>query len=57
MITKDYKLIAKVLRSSFKRSIEPNLSSFTRDLTHELKMDNPRFDREKFLEAVYEEET
>lgn len=55
MIMKDYKLIAKVLRNSFEQSINPNLNSFVRDLTHELKMDNPRFDREKFLETVYEE--
>jgi len=55
MTTKDYKLIAKVLRSSFKRSINPSLGSFVRDLACELKETNPKFTKEKFLEAVYEE--
>ena len=57
MTTKDYKLITKVLRNSFERSIKPDLNSFVRDLAFELKEDNPRFTKEKFLEAVYEEGT
>ena len=56
MTTKDYKLIARVLRNSFKRSITPSLGSFIRDLMYELKKDNPRFVKEKFLESAYEKD-
>lgn len=66
MTNKDYKLIAECLNKAtkqqvFKKSIVKErpvvlefLATIIDNLIAELKRDNPRFDRDKFIEAVYE---
>jgi len=55
MTKKDYNLIAKVMKKSFERDIKPSLNSFLNDLMYALQKENPKFDKDKFVEAVYGE--
>jgi len=54
MTRKDYVMLAEVINRSATASTESSFIDFARmaeDLATELKNDNPRFDRDRFLTA------
>jgi len=51
MTKKDYKLVAQAINDSIKKG--NNIVDLTIALTEKLELENPRFDRDKFLEACW----
>lgn len=56
MTKKDYKLIAEVIREERDRGFkgqETTLQTLAEHLANKLAIDNPKFNREKFLAACF----
>jgi len=52
MTIKDYIKIAEVLKKNFPKTERGSLLQIHYDIMELFKADNPRFDREKFIEAI-----
>jgi hypothetical protein len=57
MTRKDYVKHAKIICKYTKQGVSFDMCSYIEDLSESLKKDNPKFDKEKFLEACYEHST
>lgn len=51
MTRKDYEMLARVIANAW-TSTKQDKASIANDLADELELDNPRFDRERFLIAA-----
>ena len=57
MTKKDYIKQAKIISKYTKTDVTFDMYSYVKDLSEVFKEDNPKFDRERFLEACYEQNT
>ena len=57
MTKKDYIKHAKIISKYTEEGVTFDMYSYIEDLSDTFKQDNPRFDKERFLEACYEQNT
>ena len=57
MTKKDYIKQAKIISKYTKTDVTFDMYSYVKDLSEVFKEDNPKFDKERFLEACYEQNT